>query len=92
MICKTGYFFDERKLKSMKQLLFFKKQGRVCPRSFISIAWKQQGAFDEENTMYTYFKNFDHTIYSPQNNNFSLKVMYYIDHPDFKKGRKRNND
>ena len=60
-----------------------------APGSFINIAWKQQGVFGDENTAYTYFKNFDRTISSPQNNNFSIKMIYYLDYIDFRKGNKK---
>jgi hypothetical protein len=61
-----------------------------APGSFINIAWKQQGSLNDENTLYTYFKNFDRTISSPQNNNLSIKVIYYFDYIDFKKHEKMN--
>jgi hypothetical protein len=61
-----------------------------APGSFINIAWKQQGALDDQNTRYAYFKNFDRIISSPQNNNFSVKVIYYLDYIDFRKSRKRS--
>jgi hypothetical protein len=43
---------------------------------------------NDEYSRNTYFKNFDHTISAPQNNNFSIKVIYYLDYVDFKKGRR----
>jgi hypothetical protein len=49
---------------------------------------EQQSVLNDEYSRYTYFKNFDHTISAPQNNNFSIKVIYYLDYVDFKKGRR----
>ena len=60
-----------------------------APGSFINIAWKQQSVLGDEDIRNTYFKNFDRTITSPQNNNLSVKVIYYFDYLDFKK-LKRN--
>jgi Domain of unknown function (DUF5916) len=62
-----------------------------APGSFINIAWKQQGALDDENTRYPYFKNFDRTISSPQNNNFSVKVIYYLDYNSLRKWRRQHS-
>jgi Domain of unknown function (DUF5916) len=60
-----------------------------APGSFINIAWKEQGVLDDANSKYTYFENFDRTISSPQNNNFSIKVIYYIDYIDLKKSKSK---
>jgi Domain of unknown function (DUF5916) len=65
---------------------------QFAPGSFINIAWKEQGFLSDENTGDTYFKNFDRIISSPQNNNLSVKVIYYFDYLDFKKGGKRNKE
>lgn len=61
-----------------------------APGSFINIAWKDQGVVGDENIRDTYFKNFNHTISSPQNNNLSIKVIYYFDYLDLRKIKKRN--
>ncbi len=63
-----------------------------APGSFINIAWKQQGVVNNENASNPYFKNFSQTIASPQNNNLSVKVIYYLDYLDFKKRIKRNRE
>jgi hypothetical protein len=60
---------------------------QFAPGSFLNIVWKQQGVLDDVNTNYSYFKNIDRTISSPQNNNLSVKVIYYLDYLDFKKWR-----
>ncbi len=59
------------------------------PGSFLNIAWKQQGIYEDDNTNYIYLKNFERTVSGPQNNNLSVKVIYYLDYNDFKKRRKR---
>jgi Domain of unknown function (DUF5916) len=63
-----------------------------APGSFINIAWKQQGVLSNENAGYTYLKNFNQTITSPQNNNVSIKVIYYLDYIDLKKHSKKNRE
>ncbi len=60
-----------------------------APGSFINIAWKQQSVFGDEDTRYTYFKNFDRTIAAPQNNNLSVKIIYYFDYLDLKKLKRK---
>ena len=60
-----------------------------APGSFINIAWKEQSFLGDEDTRYTYFKNFDRTMSSPQNNNLSVKIIYYFDYLDLKKLKKR---
>ena len=60
------------------------------PGSFINIVWKNAiETADQLQNQYAYFKNFDHTLQAPQNNNFSVKVLYYLDYLDFKKWRKK---
>ena len=51
--------------------------------SFITFNWKDFSYYDnlEEN----YFKNFSRTIASPQNNNFSIKIIYFLDYLNFVK-------
>lgn len=60
-----------------------------APGSFINIAWKEQSVLGDEDTRYTYFKNFDRTISSPQNNNLSVKIIYYFDYLNLKKLKKK---
>jgi hypothetical protein len=64
-----------------------------APGSFMNIAWKNNaqdffrtpfGSYDGD----TYFKNFDRTVHTPQNNNFSIKVIYFLDYLQLKKGRR----
>ena len=62
---------------------------QFAPGSFINIVWKDESFLGDGNIQYTYFKNFNHTISSPQNNNLSIKVIYYLDYLDFKKWKKK---
>jgi hypothetical protein len=62
---------------------------QFAPGSFINIVWKDESFLGDQNIRYTYFKNFDNTISSPQNNNLSVKIIYYLDYLDFKKWKKK---
>ena len=55
------------------------------PGSFLNIAWKNQGVLEDDNTDFTYGKNFRKTLYGPQNNNLSVKLIYYLDYLDLRK-------
>ncbi|MBD0331732.1 MAG: hypothetical protein ICV66_03680, partial [Chitinophagaceae bacterium] len=63
---------------------------QFAPGSFINLVWKNSIYTSDGKVEYPYFKNFDRTISSPQNNSLSLKVLYFLDYLDFKKWRKRN--
>ncbi|MDP4263013.1 MAG: DUF5916 domain-containing protein [Bacteroidota bacterium] len=63
---------------------------QFAPGSFINIVWKNQASTFDGDVEHEYFKNFDNTVSSPQNNNLSFKIIYYLDYLDFKKwGKKR---
>jgi hypothetical protein len=62
---------------------------QFAPGSFINIVWKDQSFTDDGEVRYRYLRNFDRTLSAPQNNNLSLKVIYYLDYLDFRKGRKK---
>ncbi len=51
--------------------------------SFITFNWKDFSYYNnlEEN----YFKNLSRTVASPQNNNFSIKIIYFLDYLNFVK-------
>jgi len=60
-----------------------------APGSFINIVWKDQSEIFDRNVHYRYFKNFENTLNTPQNNNLSVKIIYYLDYLTFKKGKKK---
>ncbi len=63
---------------------------QFAPGSFINIVWKDESqTTDAVFARYRYFKNFNQTIQSPQNNNLSIKIIYYLDYLDFKKWRRK---
>ncbi len=50
-----------------------------APGSFINVVWKNSVYSGNQQIDESYFKNFTHTVSAPQNNNISLKVIYYLD-------------
>ncbi|MDQ6608498.1 MAG: DUF5916 domain-containing protein, partial [Bacteroidota bacterium] len=62
---------------------------QFAPGSFINIVWKNSIHGFDDDVHPTYFKNFSNTISASQNNNLSLKVLYYLDYLDTKKWKKR---
>lgn len=59
-----------------------------APGSELSVAYKNSAETNEYQYRKGYFKNFDNTISSPQNNSLSIKLLYYLDYLDFKKKKK----
>ena len=60
-----------------------------APGSFLNIVWKHQGVYENDVAKYTYFNNFRRTIASPQNDNLSVKLIWYLDYIAFRKGGKK---
>ena len=61
---------------------------QYAPGSFINLVWKN-AAYDFNRVVeHGYFKNFDNTINADDNNNLSLKVIYFLDYLQLKKKKK----
>ncbi len=59
-----------------------------APGSFLNLVWKN-AIYDFDNVVEkSYIKNFTHTMEADQNNNISLKVIYFLDYLSLKKKRK----
>lgn len=59
---------------------------QFAPGSFINIVWKNAIVNgDQDPEQYRYLKNLGNTIEAPQNNNLSIKILYFLDYVDFKK-------
>ncbi|HET9824272.1 MAG TPA: DUF5916 domain-containing protein, partial [Chitinophagaceae bacterium] len=56
-----------------------------APGSFINIVWKNQAETFDTDIRYEYFKNFGNTVEADQNNNFSIKVIYFLDYLTLKR-------
>jgi len=55
------------------------------PGSQLSIAWKNSSYNDTNIAREDYLQNLKDTYREPQNNNISVKVLYYIDYQSFRK-------
>lgn len=61
---------------------------QFAPGSFLNLVWKNS-AFDFRNQVErAYFKNLSQTLETDQNNNISLKVIYFLDYLQLKKVKK----
>jgi len=63
---------------------------QYAPGSFINIVWKNAAYDFNRTTDHGYFKNFDKTMQADDNNNLSLKVIYFLDYLQIKKWKKKN--
>ena len=53
---------------------------QFAPGSFINIVWKENATTFDGIAGNGYLKNFDNIIISPQNNNLSFKIIYFLDY------------
>jgi hypothetical protein len=60
-----------------------------APGSFINVVWKNAISTFGRNSAYSYFKNADRTFNSPQNNNLSIKIIYYLDYLNIRSWTKK---
>jgi hypothetical protein len=58
---------------------------QFAPGSFINIVWKNSITGFDDAVQYSYFKNFSNTVSASQNNNLSLKIIYFLDYLNIKK-------
>jgi hypothetical protein len=62
---------------------------QFAPGSFLNIVWKNAVTNNTELVETRFVKNFDNTIKADQNNNFSIKVIYFLDYLTLKKKLKK---
>jgi hypothetical protein len=62
---------------------------QFAPGSFINIVWKDAVEDFTRNVESNYFKNFGRTMEAPDNNNVSLKVIYFLDYLTMKQKLKK---
>jgi Domain of unknown function (DUF5916) len=62
---------------------------QFAPGSFINIVWKNSVFDSKEFVENSYFKNFSNTLEVDQNNNLSLKVIYFLDYLQLKTQKKK---
>jgi hypothetical protein len=58
------------------------------PGSELSIAYKNSGFSDDNRANRDYTDNLNYAFKNPLNNNFSIKVLYYIDYQNLKKKKR----
>lgn len=63
---------------------------QFAPGSFLNLVWKNNATTLDGIANYGYFKNFNNTIASPQNNNLSIKIIYFLDYLDIKKWKSKS--
>jgi hypothetical protein len=51
-----------------------------APGSFLNIVWKNATYMANDLVRDGYLKNFTNTLQSDQNNNLSVKVIYFLDY------------
>jgi hypothetical protein len=61
---------------------------QFSPGSELSLAWKNSTYTNTNIATQSYLRNLNDTVNQPQNNNFSLKVLYYIDFQSLRKHHK----
>ena len=62
---------------------------QFAPGSFINVVWKNFADNFSHGTDGDYFKNFRNTLEQDSNNNFSFKVIYFLDYLKLKKKKSR---
>lgn len=63
---------------------------QFAPGSFLNVVWKNAAAEGNQEVNGDYFKNVRHTMQADDNNNLSLKVIYFLDYLQLRKHKKKN--
>ena len=58
---------------------------QFAPGSFVNIVWKNATVFGNNNASSSYLDNLKETLSADQNNNVSLKIIYFLDYLKIKK-------
>jgi hypothetical protein len=61
----------------------------ISPGSELSFDWKNSSLVDNNQAHQNYAGDFENTLHTPKNNNFSLKILYYIDYQSLVKKHKK---
>ncbi len=62
---------------------------QFAPGSFLNVVWKNAAVNGNQEVAGDYFKNVRHTMQAEDNNNLSLKVIYFLDYLQLKKNKKK---
>ncbi|MFH1004925.1 MAG: DUF5916 domain-containing protein [Bacteroidota bacterium] len=60
---------------------------QFLPGSEMSIVWKNIILTERQELISNYFNDFNNTISAPQQNSFSIKILYYLDYQSVKKNK-----
>jgi hypothetical protein len=58
---------------------------QFAPGSFMNVVWKNATYFGSNSLADNYFENLENTLQADQNNNLSLKVIYFFDYLQLKR-------
>ena len=62
---------------------------QFAPGSFLNVVWKNAAVNGNQEVTGDYFKNIGRTMQADDNNNLSLKVIYFLDYLQLKKHKKK---
>jgi hypothetical protein len=62
---------------------------QFAPGSFLNVVWKDAAVTDDALISDSYLTSLKSTVSSDQNNNFSVKVIYFIDYLTMKSWMKK---
>ena len=62
---------------------------QFAPGSFINVNWKSSSELFNTLVKDRYYENLRNTIEEPQINNFSVKIIYYLDYLQLKNSKKK---
>lgn len=57
---------------------------QFAPGSFVNIAWKDAAQRFDQDVINPYYQNLSRTFHTPQQHNFSIKIIYYLDYLSLK--------
>jgi hypothetical protein len=63
---------------------------QFAPGSFLNVVWKDAAFKNDNASLISYGENLRNSMNSDQNNNISLKVIYFIDYLTMKGWTKRS--
>lgn len=58
---------------------------QFAPGSFLNAVWKNATFYNSNRADHSYFENLQNTLQADQNNNLSLKVIYFLDYLQLKR-------
>jgi len=63
---------------------------QFAPGSFMNVVWKNATFFGSNSLADNYFENLENTLQADQNNNLSLKVIYFFDYLQLKRKKTKS--